>query len=147
MNVLSWLALLSYLLGFALVFVFALAYLLRSEFLPYHRIAVGRNWSDVDARMRVLLIALIKVAGSAWLALGLAALLLLYLLFSRPASLWHLLLFQLFCLAAAVPPMLVAAYVRRKTAAPTPVLSGGLVVGLCLLGFVFAIGSGRYLAT
>jgi hypothetical protein len=145
MNALSWLALLSYVLGFLLVLVFAVAYLKRSEFLPYHRIAVGRNWSEVDPRMQVLLLALIRVAGSAWLALVLAAIFFLYVVFARPASLWQLLAFQCYCLAAVVPPVVVAIHVRKQTAAPTPVTAASMVVVFCMLGFAFALYSGHYL--
>lgn len=144
MNLFSWLALTSYLMAFAIVLVFAIAYLKRSEFMPYHRIAVGQSWDEVDSRMQVLLLALIRIAGSAWLALVLASVFLLHLLFSDVRAWWEWLAFQVFCLIAVIPPVAVAAYVRRRTAAPTPVRIGSVAVVLCLLGFVFAVLSGRY---
>lgn len=144
MNVLSWLALLSYLACFVFVLIFAVAYLTRTEFMPYHRIAVERPWNSIDARMQVLLLALIRVAGAAWMALVLAALLLLYPLFSSHGELWQLVMFQLFCFMTVTPPLLVALYVRRKTAAPTPIRIGVLTLALCMAGFILAIASGRY---
>jgi hypothetical protein len=144
MNMFAWLALISYALAFLIVVAFSTAYLKRSDFMPYHGIAIDRRWSEVEPRMQVLLLALIKVAGSAWLALALAGIFLLCLLFSRNGELTQLIVFQLFCLIAVTPPVAVAAYVRKKTNAPTPVRSGSLVVLLTLFGFTFAVLSGRY---
>ncbi|MBE8425085.1 hypothetical protein IQA86_19530, partial [Leptospira borgpetersenii serovar Balcanica] len=51
----------------------------------------------------------------------------------------QLLAFQLFCLVATVPPVLVAAGVRRRTGARTPVPAGAMVVLLSVIGFVLAL--------
>ncbi|KQN54685.1 hypothetical protein ASE98_17160 [Pseudomonas sp. Leaf48] len=144
MNIFSWLALASYAVAFLIVAAFSLAYLRRSDFMPYHSIAVARPWSEVEPRMQLLLLALIKVTGWAWLALTIAGFLLLYLMFSHNGQferleLEQLFVFQLFCLVAAIPPIAVAIDVRRKTRAPTPIRSGSLVVLLMLLGFSFAL--------
>jgi hypothetical protein len=43
--------------------VFALMYLIRSKFMPYHSAAVGLAWDEVDERFRILIIAVLRVAG------------------------------------------------------------------------------------
>ncbi|NBA97172.1 hypothetical protein [Pseudomonas sp. R5(2019)] len=144
MEIFSWLALASYTLAFMLVVGFSIAYLKRSDFMPYHSVAVARPWREVEPRMRVLLLALIKLAGWAWLAIALAGFLLLYLLSSRNGVLAQLIVFQVFCLIAVTPPTAVALYVRLKTEAPTPVAIGVSGVVLTLLGFTFALLSGHY---
>lgn len=145
MNMFAWLALVSYSLAFLIVVAFSIAYLKRSDFMPYHGIAIGRRWSEVEPRTQVLLLALIKVTGAAWLALALAGFFLLYLLFSGNGEFVQLVVFQLFCLIALSPSVAVAAYVRKKTNAPTPIRSAVFLVILSLLGFTFAVLSGRYL--
>ncbi|MCX2901050.1 hypothetical protein [Pseudomonas mandelii] len=144
MNLYSWLALASYSLVFLIVVTFALVYLRRSDFLPYHSIATARTWDQLDSRMQLLIMALIKVAGWAWLALAIAGFSLLYLLFTGNAAVTQLVMFQVFCLVAVTPPVAIAIYVRNKTAAPTPIRSGSLVVVLTLLGFTFALLSEFY---
>ncbi|MCP1420997.1 hypothetical protein J3D47_005240 [Pseudomonas laurylsulfativorans] len=144
MNLFFWLALVSYASAFLIIIIFSIAYLSRSDFMPYHSIAVARPWSEVEPRMQVLLLALIKVTGWAWLAVATAGFLLLYLLLWKNGGLEQLIVFQLYCLIAVTPPIAVAFYVRQKTQAPTPVRSGTLVVILTLLGFTFALLSAQY---
>jgi hypothetical protein len=145
MNVLTWFALICYGLAFLGVLILAAAYLVRSEFMPYHSVAVARPWQDVDPAMQILLMALIRVVGATNFALGVSGILMLYLLFSQQWGFPQLLAFQLFCLIAVVPPLAVTLYVRKKTKAPTPVLSVCSIGLLTLAGFAFAVLSGQYL--
>jgi hypothetical protein len=144
MNIYYWLSFISYFLAFLIILAFSVIYLRRSDFLPYHSIAIARTWDKVDSRMQLLIMALIKVAGGAWLALAIAGFMLLYLLFTRDAEFAQLIMFQVFCLFAVTPPIAVAAFVRKKTGAPTPIFSGFLLVLLTLLGFTLATLSGHY---
>lgn len=145
MDIFSWLALVSYALAFLIITAFSLAYLKRSDFMPYHGIAIDRSWDKVEPRMQVLLMALIKVIGWAWLATAVAGFLLLYWLFSRNGGPAQLIMFQVFCLIAVIPPIAVSMSVHQKTDAPTPVRSGFFFVFLTLSGFVFATLSGHYI--
>ena len=66
--------------------------------------------------------ALIRVVGAAWIALAGAGVMLAWLIFfGGHFALPQLLAFQLFCLVATLPPVLVASGVRRRTGAHTPV--------------------------
>lgn len=49
---------------------FALVYLGRSEFMPYHAAAVGMGWEALPQRIQWLIRALMTSLGSAWLALA-----------------------------------------------------------------------------
>lgn len=144
MDMYYWLALVSYALAFMIIVAFSVVYLKRSDFLPYHGVAIARSWDMVDSRMQLLIMALIKVAGWAWLAVACAGFMLLYLLFSRSTAIALLVVFQVFCLIAVMPPIVVAIHVHRKTDAPTPIRSGALAVCLTLSGFTFALLSGHY---
>jgi hypothetical protein len=142
MDMYYWLALVSYALAFMIIVAFSVVYLKRSDFLPYHGVAIARSWDMVDSRMQLLIMALIKVAGWAWLAVACAGFMLLYLLFSRSTAI--ALLVIVFCLIAVTPPIVVAIHVHRKTDAPTPIRSGALAMCLTLSGFTFALLSGHY---
>lgn len=140
MDLFVWLAFAAYVLAFFIVLLFAAAYLKRSDFMPYHQQAVGVDWATIDVRMQVLLMALIRVVGAGWIALAGAGVMLSWLIFfGGHLALPQLLAFQLFCLVATLPPVWVAAGVRRRTGARTPVSAGATVVVLCIVGFLFAL--------
>ena len=47
-------------------------YLLRTEFMPYHAIAVGKSWEQIEPSFQILLLAFIRLAGGATIASVLA---------------------------------------------------------------------------
>lgn len=47
-----------------------LIYFFSKQFLSYHAQAVGTPWQDVDFGTQTLILALMKVAGGGWVALG-----------------------------------------------------------------------------
>ena len=81
MDLFAWLAFGCYLLAFFIVSLFAAAYLKRSDFMPYHGQAVGVPWAEIEPRMQVLLMALIRVVGAGWIALAGAGVMLACLIF------------------------------------------------------------------
>ncbi|MFP4039175.1 MAG: hypothetical protein ACLFS7_01425 [Desulfosudaceae bacterium] len=61
-------------------------YLFRDEFMPYHSVAVGLPWAEVPAPFKLLILALMKVVGGAWLVIALALLIILLGPFRRGAG-------------------------------------------------------------
>ena len=51
--------------------VMGFIYLTTDRFLSYHAEAVGIPWREIDSGMQTLILALMKLAGGGWLALGL----------------------------------------------------------------------------
>jgi len=51
-------------------------YLFRPTFMPYHAVALGKEWAELEPATQVLIKALMEVAGGGWLALGTLMLLL-----------------------------------------------------------------------
>ena len=45
-------------------------YLFRPTFMPYHAVALGREWAELDVATQALIKALMELAGGGWLALG-----------------------------------------------------------------------------
>ncbi|TDF80818.1 hypothetical protein [Pseudomonas sp. H9] len=144
MPLFTWLAISSYLLAFVILAAFAVIYLTRTQFMPYHRDAVARPWSDLDPRLQVLLMALIRIVGWAWLALACAGLMLLYGVFFVSSGLLQLISFQGFCLLMITPAIVVTTRVRRQTGAKPPTLTSALVALLTVVGFVFALLAGHH---
>jgi len=50
--------------------VLGMIYVTSDQFLSYHSQAVGTSWQEVDFGTQTLILALMRVAGGGWLALG-----------------------------------------------------------------------------
>lgn len=62
-------------LGIYLVFgavdvVLGATYFSTKQFMSYHAEATGASWQELDAGFRILILALLKLAGGGWFALG-----------------------------------------------------------------------------
>lgn len=124
-----------YVAAFAIVLAFALAYLTRRRFMPYHRAAADQSWDSLSPRLRLLLLALMRALGAAWLAcVAGGALLLNEWVLTRPGFA-ALALLQAYCLLAFGPQIAIAAGLRRATGARTPVAAAAAALVLSLLGF------------
>ncbi len=62
MNVLSIISLTCFIIVMLIGLLFAGMYLFRKKFMPYHADAVGKSWNELDREIRVLIIALMRVA-------------------------------------------------------------------------------------
>ncbi|MEG1042876.1 MAG: hypothetical protein RSE94_23465 [Pseudomonas sp.] len=144
MTLLTWLALSAYLLAFLVVATFAMIYVNRARFMPYHSQAVARPWSELDPRVQLLMLAFMRIVGWAWLAATCAGLMFLYLVFFEFPGLLQLLGFQGFCLLMIAPVIVVSGHVQRQTGAKTPWLAGVLVALLTVAGFVVALLTGHH---
>ena len=67
--------------------IVGLIYLFRTEFMPYHAVAVGHNWAEVDTAFQTLLLALIRAFGGASFSTALAMGIILFIPF-RQGLLW-----------------------------------------------------------
>jgi hypothetical protein len=47
-------------------------YILSPRFMPYHSVAIGKDWAALSSNEQVLFLALLDVAGAGWVALGVA---------------------------------------------------------------------------
>ncbi|MDJ0993130.1 MAG: hypothetical protein QNI90_06125 [Dinoroseobacter sp.] len=50
--------------------IMGVIYFSSNEFLSYHSQATGASWDEVDPSTQTLILALMKLAGGGWLALG-----------------------------------------------------------------------------
>jgi hypothetical protein len=118
-------------LAVLLLGTFGWVYLFRSEFMPYHAVAIAQEWSDVDREFQIIILALMRSAGGAWLATALAIAMLLWGPF-RQGQRWTYWAIPAIGLMVSVPALYATLYVRHHTAANPP--WGAAVAGILLLG-------------
>ncbi len=66
------LAMCLYLGGTVMLLAFALRYLLSPTVMPYHLIAMGKRWDELEQETRIILLALMRAAGAGYLAVSVA---------------------------------------------------------------------------
>ena len=59
-----------YLVAGAVDILLGATYFSSKEFMSYHAEAVGGAWQDIDGSVQTLILALMKLAGGGWFALG-----------------------------------------------------------------------------
>ena len=107
-------------------FVLGAIYLFRPTFMPYHAVALGTDWAELDAATQVLIKALMEVAAGGWLALGTLTLLLVAFPIRRGER-WARWALPIVSLLFYVPTLLATLSVLQHTPA-TPPWYGNLLV-------------------
>ena len=133
-------ALACYLLAILMSLAFALMYLFRSEFMPYHSAAIGVGWTQLDPKFQTLFLALMRVCGGGWLAVAAALTILLAVPFRRnePWSRWAI---PLIALCAAVPTLYATLLVKSKTPASPPWFGPAVAMVLVVAGSMLSFRS------
>lgn len=93
MNTRTKIAFVLFALAYLVSAVFGLMYSTRSEFMPYHALAIGTEWSALPTSYQVLFLALLRVGGGGMLATATAGAFLLIIPFRAQVawSRWALL--------------------------------------------------------
>ncbi len=133
-----WWAFVCHLLVSLFLAIFGLIYLFQPEFMPYHAAAVGRKWSAVDPAFQILILALMKVAGGAWLATAGAMMVLLFKPF-REGARWVLWTVPAMGLTVAATSLYVTLYVAANTSATPPWLAAAFGVSLLVVGLILSL--------
>jgi hypothetical protein len=120
---------------------FGLVYLLRGEFMPYHAVAVGMSWNQVDSSFQVLIVGLMRALGGACLAVAVLQFILLLVPFRRGEK-WACWAIPAGGLVIAGTALYVMVYVALNTPAtppwPAPAAAGLLLV----VGLLLSLGDG-----
>jgi hypothetical protein len=117
-----------------------LIYLFRSQFMPYHAIAVGKTWSQIDPAFQTLLLAFIRGSGGAMIATASAIGILLFIPF-RQGMLWVRWAIPAVGLVATIPALYVTLSVARNTPAKPPWKGVLLIMVLLVAGFILSLVS------
>jgi hypothetical protein len=118
--------------------VWGAMFLLRSEFMPYHAVAVGMPWSEVPGPFRILIMALLKLAGGAWVTVVAAEFVLLLIPFRQGArwALWAVPSLGLLHFACVCNSM---AHVTLNTPATPPWGATASSIALIIIGAALSI--------
>jgi hypothetical protein len=126
-----------YLLQLPPLVIFGVIYLSRSAFMPYHAVAVGQSWSDVDPAFQVLILALMRVAGGGFLAAACAMGILLFKPFKQGRQ-WAYWAIPAVGLISTLSSLYATVYVTSNTPASPPWIVAGLGAILLCTGFILS---------
>ena len=94
-------------------------YLFSPQFMPYHAAALGTSWSALEPEQQTLILALMRVGGGGWVAVGLALALLVALPF-RQGQAWAVWFIPLVGLVFYLPNLYATLQVTFTTPAAAP---------------------------
>jgi ABC-type Fe3+ transport system permease subunit len=117
--------------------IFGAVYLLSPQFMPYHGVMLGRSWAEIDPALQVLILAMMRVIGSAQIIGALVALTLLVIPWRRGES-WARWTVFLSALGVAGYIVAVGLYVTAHTPSGPPWQAAVVGAILVVIGFIFA---------
>jgi len=120
--------------------IIGLIYLFRSEFMPYHAVAVGRKWVEVESAFQILILALVKAFGGANFSTALAMGILLFIPF-RQGIQWARWAIPAIGFAAELPALYVTLSVTLNTPATPPWKGVVLIMIFLLMGLILSLES------
>jgi hypothetical protein len=94
-------------------------YLFSSQFMPYHAAALGTAWVALEPAEQTLLLALMRVAGGGWVAVGITLAVLVAVPF-RQGQAWAVWLIPLLGLVFYLPNLYATVRVTLDTPATAP---------------------------
>jgi len=118
--------------------VFGIRYLRSTEFQPYHRAALGRDWNTLDPALQVLLLSFIRGLGGVLLAIAISTIALLIFPFREGAT-WATYVLPLPLLVTGTTALWGTRSVAQATGAPVPVNQALIAIGLTVIGFVLSL--------
>jgi hypothetical protein len=125
-------ALVSIVLAAVLALAFGVRYLLTKSFMPYHAAVVGKPWAELEPRLQIIILGMLKVAGGGFLGYGVSLLwLLLPLQRGEAWAAWAALTVSL---AVVAPVLYVVVSLRRiEPRARTPIVPAVVVLTLVMV--------------
>ena len=138
MNPASLAAFICYALAALVSMAFGIIYLIRSQFMPYHQVAIGKAWQDLDKPLQALLLGLMRMVGGGLFSAGLSVAILLLIPY-RPGEVWSLYAIPAIGIVTAITALFATIFIRVRTGAHTPVIAGVISAGLLVLGFILSI--------
>ncbi len=120
--------------------IFGIIYLTRSEFMPYHAVALEREWTELDIKTQTLILALMRVAGGGFLATGMAVILLIYL-YIKTTEEWIIFIIPTIGFVTSLSSLYATLLVKNRTPGLPPVNLTLLSIGLMLTGFILSLAA------
>ena len=127
-----------HLLAILLIALSGVIYLFRTEFMPYHSVALGKSWAEIERALQILLLAFMKGFGGACLATAVAMGILLMIPF-RKGAFWARWAIPVVGLVANLPTLYATLSVGLNTPATPPWIGVLLVTVLLIAGFILSV--------
>ena len=131
-----------HLIALLLIASIGVIYLFRAEFMPYHAVALGRDWAGLDRALQVLLLALMKAVGGGALAIAVAMVILLLIPF-RQGPYWARWTIPAVGLVWVLPNLYGSVRVALNTPGSPPWRYALIVMALLIAGFLLSMESKR----
>jgi hypothetical protein len=120
---------------------FGLTYLLRSQFMPYHAVALGKEWREVPSEVQILVLALMRAVGGGTLATALVTSFVLFIPF-RAGEIWALWAVASGGLVLSAGSLYAMRIVAANTPASPPFKLVLLGLALFVIGFALSLAAG-----
>lgn len=117
--------------------VMGLVYNTSSEIMPYHKLALGMKWDDLEPNLRLLLLALLRGAGVGGLITGLSIGILLFIPFRRGET-WSRWAITALGLVSLTPALYYTLSLKFSTGASTPWIPSLFLIVFLILGFLLS---------
>lgn len=141
MSLLLTLAFTCHLLGLITMIGFGLVYLLRKQFMPYHGVALGRDWDEVPREFQVLILALMRAVSGSALGLAILGIIVLWIPF-RSGALWALVAVPVSGFVASAGALYAMQLVAKNTPAKPPQLPVWVALALGITGLALSFVPG-----
>ena len=119
-------------------FIFGIIYLTRSQFMPYHSLALAKSWESVEANTQTLILALMRVAGGGFISTGIAIAVLLYISLTAGETWTRYSIFPI-CLGTSLGSCYATLSVARNTPGNPPVWLSIATVVLSVVGLISSL--------
>jgi len=131
-------AVILYLFTSAVIVVFAGRYIFRDSFLPYHGVAMGKSWSELEPRVQWGIRAILTVCGGGMLASGVTGALLALLLLDGHSR-WLTAVVPVPYLTFAIVSFYATARLKRLTGAQTPVVPSIALIVVPVVAYILSV--------
>lgn len=138
MSITFWISFSCYFLVGTVFMIFGIVFMTRSEFMPYHSKVIGKDWNDLEPNLQLLLLGLMRIAGSGFLLIGISNFILLFIPF-RAHETWALFTIPIIGGIFLSTLLYVTTKVKRNTPASPPVGLSALGLIMVVAGFVFSM--------
>ena len=122
----------------ALSLVFGLIYFIRPKFMNYHKMALQKEWHELEAETQTLILALMRVLGSGLIAVAIA-MIILQLEFDKSHQHWILWTILVIGTITSLGSLYAMMMVRKRTKGRPPIIPVMIVFIMLLAGFLFNI--------
>ncbi len=119
----------------ACILIGGISYLACPTVMPYHKQAMGLEWSQLNNGLRILLISSVKGLAAGAINTAIACFVLLFFLTDHPYAKYFLLVLSIVWL---LPLTIIALWISSETGAHTPWYIPAALIVIVLTGFGFS---------